>query len=138
MSKFYLAGPMTGYPQFNFPAFHAAAKALRAAGIDIVSPAELDEKTEVAEKAMKSQTGDLTDAGIEETWGDLLARDVKLVADEVDGIIFLPGWQASRGARLEGFVGILCEKEFYTYCEENGVEEISAAEVGTEIFDVTI
>ena len=136
MSKFYLAGPMTGYEQFNFPAFHAAAKALRAKGLEIISPAEMDEENGVAEKAMASESGDLIDAEIKETWGDLLARDVKLIADGVDGIIFLDGWQASRGARLEAFVGILCDKEFYLYSGEM-IYEISAGEVLTEIVDVT-
>jgi hypothetical protein len=41
--RWYLAGPMTGIPAFNFPAFDLAAADLRAQGIDIVSPAELDD-----------------------------------------------------------------------------------------------
>jgi len=136
MPKFYLAGPMTGYPKFNFPAFHAAAKVLRSKGLEIISPAELDEDGDVAEKAMQCDTGDLKDAKIKETWGDLLARDVKLIADEVDGIIFMDGWQGSRGARLEAFVGILCDLEFYLY-SGGTVHEIDATEVFMEIVDVT-
>ena len=37
---------------------------------------------------------------------------VKLIADQVQGIIFLPNWQKSRGARLEAFVGLLQGKDF--------------------------
>ena len=37
----YIAGPMRGYPDHNFPAFRAAAAALRRAGYGVVNPAEL-------------------------------------------------------------------------------------------------
>lgn len=40
MSRVYIAGPMTGHPDFNFPAFHAAAAAWRAQGWDVFNPAE--------------------------------------------------------------------------------------------------
>ena len=38
----YLSGPMTGLPDFNRPAFHAAAAALRAQGYVVINPAEVD------------------------------------------------------------------------------------------------
>jgi len=38
--KLYLAGPMRGYPEFNHPAFHAAAAELRASGHAVFNPAE--------------------------------------------------------------------------------------------------
>jgi hypothetical protein len=38
--RVYIAGPMTGLPEYNFPAFHAAAAAWRAAGWDVFNPAE--------------------------------------------------------------------------------------------------
>lgn len=40
MARVYIAGPMTGLPDFNFPAFHAAAAAWRAAGWEVFNPAE--------------------------------------------------------------------------------------------------
>lgn len=110
--RYYLAGPMSGYPQFNFPAFYAAAKDLRNAGYDIVSPAELDDK-EHAGEALASAHGDLGDSSA--TWGQCLGRDVQIIADTVDGVVFLPGWQKSRGARLEAFVGLLCKLSFAKY-----------------------
>jgi hypothetical protein len=106
--RIYLAGPMTGYPGFNFRAFDSAAKNLRSKGWDVVSPAELDDPI-VRRAALRSKDGspNTTDTG-GETWGDFLARDVKLIADDgIEGIITLEGWRKSKGARLETFIGRL-------------------------------
>lgn len=107
--KVYTAGPMTGIPQFNFPAFDAAAAMLRDWGYDVVSPAELDNKRDRA-AAMRSKDGSALSygKGVKATWGDFLARDVKLISDGgIEAIVTLPGWRKSRGARLETFVGYL-------------------------------
>lgn len=117
--KFYLAGPMSGYPQFNFPAFIAAAADLRERGYEIISPAELDDSDTQA-AAMASPDGAPGSGSVDgKTWGDFLARDVKIVADKVDGVIFLDGWDKSRGARLEAFVGVLTGHKFYEYSERD-------------------
>lgn len=42
MRRVYLSGPMTGLPDLNFPAFHAAAAQLRAQGLEVVNPAEIN------------------------------------------------------------------------------------------------
>ena len=112
MTRYYLAGPMSGLPQFNLPLFDAAAAELRAAGHEIVSPAELDNETVRAAclRAFDGKSTPETNGG--GTWGDFLSRDVKIVSDEVDGIVLLPGWFKSRGARLEVFVGLLTGKRF--------------------------
>lgn len=116
--SYYLAGPMSGIPQFNFPAFYGAAAHLRALGYDIVSPAELDD-AETAATALASKDGHPETA--KRTWGDFLSRDVKIVADRVAGIIFLPNWQQSRGAKLEAFTALLCKgHEFFTYDPATG------------------
>ena len=113
--KFYLAGPMSGVPQFNLPLFDKATEELRRQGYEIVSPAELD-KPDIRAACLASPTGASThETNGGGTWGDFLARDVKLVSDEVDGVILLPDWQKSRGARLEVFVGLLCSKQFMLY-----------------------
>lgn len=111
--KIYLAGPMSGIPQFNFPAFHQATASLRKQGWEVVSPAEEDHKQGIGAKAEASKEGNPAD--IPETWGQVLARDVQLLADTgIQGIVFLPGWTDSRGARLEATVGLL-HKGFLFY-----------------------
>lgn len=83
--KVYIAGPMTGLPEFNFPAFHAAADVWRNSGWEVINPAELDEE-------------DTT-----KPWDFYLRRDLKLLVD-CDAIAMLPDWELSRGAKLEHYV----------------------------------
>jgi hypothetical protein len=105
---------MTGLPQFNIPAFDLMAERLRNVGHGVLSPAELDSEA-AREYALSSEDGKLDSNNQirRETWGDMLARDVKIVSDVVDGIVVLPGWENSRGARLEVFVALLCDKPVY-------------------------
>ncbi|CAL8476426.1 DUF4406 domain-containing protein [Caballeronia sp. S22] len=81
MKRVYLAGPMSGYPDLNFPAFHAEAARLRAMGFEIVNPAEID-------------------VGPNPTWLKAMRADIKLLVD-CDGIALLPGWEQSDGANVE-------------------------------------
>jgi len=120
MTKIYLAGPMSGLPQFNFPAFFEAAAKLRADGFEVVSPAEID-NAEDKGAALQSTDGDPNNRTlIKKTWGDFLARDVKLIADTgIEAIVFLQGWTDSRGARLEATVGLL-QKNFKFFFYEGG------------------
>ena len=138
----YLAGPMSGIPHENIPAFRRASENLRYMGYKIVSPVELDD-TESTKKVLADPTGKLVVGDITgETWGDFLARDVKLIADSVGGLIFLPGWHKSRGARLEAFIGILCGHSFGQYWErdetdECGVKTLSSQQVLMEVYNAT-
>jgi len=125
MKRYYLAGPMSNIPQFNFPAFDRACEVLRAAGFTIISPHENDTPA-VQDAARASVDGKMDSAGkiAGETWPQILARDVILVGDETDGIIFLPDWQKSRGAKLEAFTGLLCGKEFGAFIDSPGAEPV--------------
>jgi hypothetical protein len=89
--RVYIAGPMSGIPEFNFPAFRAAAIDLRAQGYDVVNPAELDENDV------------LPDGTAAHPWSFYLRRDLQALLD-CDAIYLLPGWQDSRGASLEAHV----------------------------------
>lgn len=118
LPKIYIAGPMSGIPQFNYPAFDKAARTLRALGYDALSPAEMDNE-ETRSVALASEDGAFHYGDGEagscngETWGDFLARDVKIVSDIADGVYLLPGWENSRGARLEAFIALCVEKPVY-------------------------
>jgi len=78
--KLYLAGPMTGIPEHNFPAFNEAAEELRQAGYDVVNPAEQGSN--------------------EASWAEYMKRDIPLLL-QCEAVATLPNWDASRGARLE-------------------------------------
>jgi len=117
--KVYIAGPMTGITQFNFPLFDQVAAELRALEFEVVSPAELDDPAS-REAALQSEWGDPEEyrrlTGL--TWADFLSRDVKLIADgRFTSIICLPGWEKSRGARLETFVGHLNNIIIFEYVD---------------------
>lgn len=113
--RLYLAGPMSGIEQMNFPAFIEASETLRAAGHDIVSPVELDAEDGIADEALGSKEGNPADLSL--TWAQLLSRDVMILGDEtenaVHGIVFLPGWTESRGARLEAYTALLSGKYYF-------------------------
>lgn len=83
-NRVYVAGPMTGIAEHNFPAFNAAASALRAAGWHVENPA---------------------DHGVIEgaTWADYMHSDVCMLAS-CCAIHLLPGWSKSRGAVLEAHI----------------------------------
>lgn len=135
----YLAGPMTGISHFNFPAFHAAAEDLRAYGFDVISPAELD-SPEAKAAAESSVDGDSSHYAENESWGAMLSRDVKLLADGgIEAVVVLPGWETSRGARLETFVGRLCGLSLYEYplLNEVHVDLINTAHGYQELVQAT-
>lgn len=113
--KVYLAGPMSGIPQFNYPLFMEVAGNLRGLGYEVHNPAEMDDP-EVQKISMASTDGAFTNGKVGRgTWGDFLSADVKIVADEVDAVVLLPGWQKSRGARLEAFVAYQIKKPVFAY-----------------------
>lgn len=85
MTRWYIAGPMTGLPELNFPAFHTAARRLRELGFDVVNPAEINQDPCAS-------------------WQQCMRDDIAQLV-RCDGIALLPGWESSRGARLEHFIG---------------------------------
>lgn len=113
MKTIYIAGPMRGKPQFNFPLFDTVAAALRAKGHTVISPAEQDAPA-IRAKSLASADGIFTpDMAKDESVGTILGRDTRLVIDNVTDLALLPDWQLSTGARLEVCVALLHGKGFY-------------------------
>lgn len=83
LKRIYISGPMTGLPNFNYDAFNAAADRLRNAGWqEVINPAE----NFGGRKDLPRVT--------------YLRADVVMLA-KCDAIAMLPGWEKSRGAKLE-------------------------------------
>ncbi len=85
----YLSGPMSGLPEFNYPAFTSAAKILRSQGHAVVSPHELP-----------ADCPGCLNTGYEHSWSEHMRVDLAALLT-CDVIVMLPGWQQSRGALLE-------------------------------------
>lgn len=75
----YLAGPMRGLPDLNFPMFNRVAWSLRDKGHVVFNPAEFGE-----------------DGGIRQ----IFLEDAEALM-QCDTIVLLPGWRASTGAVAE-------------------------------------
>lgn len=99
----YLSGPMTGIKDHNYPAFRAAAKALRERGYCILSPHE----------DTPYQEG--------QPYAYYIQRDLITLLTRCDSIALLPGWEASRGAQLEYAVAETCGYLMYDVIGEEMV-----------------
>lgn len=97
MAKIYLAGPMRNIPEFNFPAFNAAAAKLRAEGHEVYNPAE--------EEPGKS-------------YREYLAADLAWICAEAEAIALLPGWEGSSGARAEFVTAHALGLKFICLCTQ--------------------
>lgn len=103
----YLAGPMRGYPDDNFPAFLAMGEKLRKLGFEVISPAEIeiaagrDPRGKSAEEISKNYT----DSQLRKAIRRDIAEILSLRAKRGDFIALMPGWQRSRGAGAEAYTG---------------------------------
>jgi len=88
--KIYIAGPMKGWPDWNYPAFNAAEARLRAAGASVVNPA-----------ALGAKYGSPAEIDADPQKMDALVLEELQALGTCEAIYLLPGWQWSRGARKE-------------------------------------
>lgn len=110
----YIAGPMTGYPEFNFPAFFKAQKDFEDHGWKVWNPANKD--SEAAVQADESfATGD-AETLVKNGWDfrDAYLWDVTKIIYG-DAIYMLRGWENSPGARGEWAVAQFVKKQYPDY-----------------------
>lgn len=88
--KIYISGPMSGLPEFNYPAFNEAARILRANGYRVYNPAELQGLSEEKLQRMTKF----------EIWVWYMKRAIRLEL-KADTIVMLSGWRKSKGAKVE-------------------------------------
>lgn len=79
MTTLYIAGPMTGIPEYNYPAFNDAETLLKSVGFKVLNPAR---------------------QGFGLTYDEYLKRAMADVF-ACDGIALLPDWENSPGAKAE-------------------------------------
>lgn len=77
----YVAGPMSGYEEANYPAFNEAADLLRSVGFTVLNPVDVHEPVQCH-------------------YVDLLREDL-IMMFQADGVAVLENWWESTGARNE-------------------------------------
>ncbi len=111
--KVYLAGPMRGVPEFNFPAFFAAEEQLIAQGHEVFNPARRDNDRHGVDLSKGNSTGDEAIAASQHGFSlrEALRDDTAWITMEADAIALLPGWQRSTGATAERALAIALHLE---------------------------
>lgn len=112
MNKIYIAGPMSGYPEFNFPAFNKAESILKCA-YEVFNPAKKDLEQDLDKEAYAQGDKDLAQkTGFD--FREAYLWDVARVI-ESNAIYMLPGWQYSPGASGEHAVAVAMKHHFPSY-----------------------
>lgn len=98
-SRIYIAGPMRGYPDLNFAAFHDAADRFCRAGWTVRNPVEIGREEFGLDPQAVSPA-------------EFLRADIRVLLD-CEAIAVLPGWEHSTGARCEAAVARSLGHVFY-------------------------
>lgn len=117
----FLGGPMSGFPQYNFPLFEKVTLGLRAKGERIVTLPEWVTLGEAA-KALASKDGQ---GAVD--WSFYAGLGCALIASpQCKGGIYLPHWDRSTGSRVERAVLDGLGKPFWPLHQE-WLEEITSS-----------
>lgn len=92
----YLSGPMTGYPESNYPLFHKVAAQLRAQGHRVYNPAEFSQERPFPIRRA-------------------FAAYSAFICLEADTLVLLPGWRGSKGVSAERALADNCGLEIHEW-----------------------
>jgi len=99
---YYISGPMSGYPEFNYPAFKQAAIDLAEQEVRTINPTDCFPNDKPGSR----------------TYTEYLRAAFRMLLS-ADGIIMLRGWPESKGARTE--IEIAMDLNFPVYYYADGV-----------------
>lgn len=131
--KIYLAGPMRGIPDFNFPAFFEGGLLLQCIGHYVHNPAYEDDlagfrwRGTTGNEDMSTLWGDADSKGLK----DVLAEDIEWILKHADAVAVLPGWEKSKGARAE--VSAALAAGITVHPLESFIDEAKACDEITEV-----
>ena len=111
MKKIYIAGPMTGIPQYNFPAFLEAEEVLKGRGWQVLSPARMD--IDRGFNPIKDPFAVFTD--------DMIMPAIRMETAAIldcDAIAMLDNWNASKGATADFYVARWAGKQLFRYYQK--------------------
>lgn len=87
--RVFLSGPMTGIKDYNFPLFNHVAEVFRECGYEVVNPVD------ICKKYKKERV--LSDKAV----FDAMIAEQQEAERTCKVLVLLPGWEDSKGVRLE-------------------------------------
>lgn len=101
----YVAGPMSGYENFNHPTFNKVSEKFTEEGWNVFNPAAFDLVTYGSiERAAEAYADNK-----QEFLRYAMGIDLGWIAAKADAIAMLPGWENSKGARAEHALAVVLD-----------------------------
>ena len=121
----YIAGPMRGIKDFNFPAFDRQEKVLLEQGWNVINPAEMD-RQDGTPCSSPMEYDPAINYEDREFMREVLGRDLIAICNDCTALYMMSGWETSRGAKAEWHTAKALGLEIYYEAplpkKENNIE----------------
>ena len=121
----YIAGPMRGIEDFNFPAFDRQARVLKKQGWIVINPAEMDRQDGLPCNGPMEYDPSVNYED-REFMRDALKRDLVAICDRCTAMYMMSDFEHSRGAKTEWHLAKALGLEIYYEAplpkKENNIE----------------